>query len=93
MPISLVRDGKVDDLHFRKFKGMWKPDHRVYNFYVGKDRWGFVTQSIAWKGKWDAWSFNRECPKSLRHCPGFATRMDAGAFIVKTYGYWENWNQ
>lgn len=90
MPISLVRDGKVDDLHFRKYKGMWQPDWHVYHFYVGNERWGFVVPSPAWKDKWDAHSFNQECPKSLRYCGGFATRLDAGTFIVKTYGYWEN---
>lgn len=92
MPISLVRDGRVDDLHFRRWKEMSDPekDYFVWHFYVGEECWGFVTPSCAWKGKWEAWSYNQECPKALRQCAGFATRLDAGRFIVKTYGYWEN---
>lgn len=90
MPISLVRDGRVDDLSFRKHRGLWRPDHRVWNLFVGDDLFGFVTPSHAWKDKWNAWSYSQVCTKELRQCGGFATRLDAGIFIVKTHGYWEN---
>lgn len=90
MPISLVADGKVRDLSFRLWKEMSHEDHKVWHFYVGEECWGFVVPSHAWKDKWEAWSYNQECPKQLRHVGGFATRLDAGTFIVKTYGYWEN---
>lgn len=87
---SLVRDGWVDDLVFRKHRGLWRPNWHVYSFFVGEEAWGFIVPSSAWKEKWDAHSYNWECPNSLRQCGGFATRLDAGIFIVKTYGYWEN---
>jgi hypothetical protein len=90
MPISLVRDGRVDDLHFYKHKGLWKPESPVYNFFVGEEYFGFVVTSRAWKWKWEAYSDSRTVAKSLRRCGGFATRLDAGTFIVKTHGYWEN---
>lgn len=91
-PISLVADGKVRDLSFRMWKEMSHPEdnHFVWHFYVGEERWGFVTPSCAWKGKWEAHTYNQTCAKEFRHVSGFATRLDAGTFIVKTYGYWEN---
>jgi hypothetical protein len=89
-PVSLVADGEVRDLVFRRHKRLWRPDYHVYNLFVGDEYFGFVTPSHAWKGRWDAWSDSQTVQKSLRNCPGFATRMDAGTFIVKTHGYWEN---
>jgi len=63
----------------------------AYNFYVGKERWGFVTHTLGSKGRqWTAHSFNQDVPKGLRKQNGFATRFEAGRYIIKTYGYWEN---
>jgi hypothetical protein len=90
---SLVdpKDKTVRHLVFRQYKGMHRPmEWSAYHFYVGKERWGFVTHTPGRNRQWTAVSFSELVPKGLRSQNGFATRHEAGCYIVKTYGYWED---
>lgn len=82
---------EVRDLTYRFYKGMHQPgEWSVYHFYVGAERWGFVTHTPNRKRQWSAHSFSEVVPKGLRRQDGFATRREAGFYIVKTHGYWED---
>ncbi len=75
--------GEGGDIVFRRHP----TEHGWYRLFVGDKELGFITKNNPWKA-WDAWSYNFENKTMSTQISGFKTRLHAGFFIVKHWGYW-----
>jgi hypothetical protein len=105
MPWSLVHDGTVRDITFRKKQR--QGDLVMYRVYVGDEEWGMVSWYHPRIG-WTANSFNFPKGRSLadidadehdrsprpdlalRSVRGFRTREAAATYIIKHHGHWKD---